>query len=87
MTAQFDSWLHFTAVQINKAIDEKGHFWQQEPFDHLVRSGAQYEYLRRYIADNPRKAGLRKGEYVYSNEKERWRCNVVDRSAILPLLK
>ena len=65
MTAQCDSWLHYTAFQINRAIGEKGKFWQQEPFDHLVRSPEQYEYLRQYIADNPRKAGLKPGEYLY----------------------
>lgn len=65
MTAQCDSWLHYTAFRINQAINEKGKFWQQEPFDHLVRSLEQYEYLRRYIADNPRRAGLRPGEYLY----------------------
>ena len=65
MEAQFDSWLHYTAFEIHKVIGEKGHFWQQEPFDHLVRSVEQYEYLRAYIADNPRKAGLKPGEYYY----------------------
>lgn len=65
MKEQCDSWLHYTARQINRAIGEKGKFWQQEPFDHLVRSPEQYEYLRRYIADNPRKAGLKPGEYFY----------------------
>ncbi len=65
MAAQCDSWLHYTASKINKAIGEKGKFWQQEPFDHLVRSLEQYEYLRRYIAANPQKAGLKPGEYLY----------------------
>jgi type I restriction enzyme R subunit len=65
MKEQCDSWLHFTAFQINRAINEKGKFWQQEPFDHLVRSPNQYEYLRGYIADNPRNAGLTTGEYYY----------------------
>jgi type I restriction enzyme R subunit len=65
MIAQCDSWLHYTAFQINKAIGEKGKFWQQEPFDHLVRNQLQYEYLRRYIADNPYKAGLKPREYLY----------------------
>lgn len=65
MKEQCDSWLHYTARQINRAIGEKGKFWQQEPFDHLVRSVEQYEYLRRYIADNPCKAGLKPSEYLY----------------------
>lgn len=65
MKAQCRSWLHFTAVKINKATDEKGDFWQEEPFDHLVRSPEQYSYLRQYIADNPSKAHLKPGEYHY----------------------
>jgi putative transposase len=62
---QCDSWLHFTAFQINRAIGERGKFWHQEPFDHLVRSPEQYEYLREYIAENPIKARLRAGEFYY----------------------
>lgn len=62
---QCDSWLHYTAVQINRKIGSKGKFWQQEPFDHLVRSIEQYEFLRQYIADNPIKAHLQPGEFLY----------------------
>jgi type I restriction enzyme R subunit len=65
MKEQCDSWLHYTAFRINRALGEQGKFWQEEPFDHLVRSPDQYEYLRRYIADNPRKARLKPGEYHY----------------------
>lgn len=65
MKTQIDSWLHWTATQINRKTGIRGHFWQQEPFDHLVRSIEQYEYLRQYIADNPKKGGLREGEYIY----------------------
>jgi putative transposase len=65
MKDQCDSWLHYTAFRINQAIGAMGKFWQQEPFDHLVRSPEQYEYLRGYIADNPRKARLIPGEYHY----------------------
>ncbi|MCR9292234.1 MAG: hypothetical protein NXI32_05910 [bacterium] len=65
MRDQCDSWLHYTAFRIHQAIGEKGKFWQQEPFDHLVRSPEQYAYLKRYIADNPHKAGLKPGEFYY----------------------
>ena len=65
MRQQFDSWLHYTAVEINRQVHEHGHFWQQEPFDHLVRSVEQYSYLRKYIADNPAKASLKPGEFLY----------------------
>jgi putative transposase len=59
------SWLRFTATKINRALGTSGSFWQEEPFDHLVRSPEQYEYLRAYIADNPLKARLQAGEYYY----------------------
>ena len=65
MRKQFDSWLHWTATQINRASGTSGHFWQQEPFDHLVRSNDQYDYLRNYLRDNPKQAGLSVGEYHY----------------------
>jgi putative transposase len=62
---QCTSWLHYTATQINRLLVSRGKFWQQEPFDHLVRSPEQYEYLRQYIADNPSKANLLLGEFLY----------------------
>jgi putative transposase len=57
--------LHYTAVKINRAIGSSGEFWQEEPFDHLVRSPEQYEYLRDYIRKNPGKAGPGPGEFIY----------------------
>ena len=65
MNKQLTSWLHFTAVQINRLVDATGHFWQPEPFDHLVRSLEQFEHLRRYIKDNPEKAKLTRGEFLH----------------------
>jgi len=70
MQTQCDSWLHYTAFRINRAIGEKGKFWQQEPFDHIVRSVRQYEYLRNYIADNPVKARLNAGEYYHRRRSD-----------------
>jgi type I restriction enzyme R subunit len=80
MERQFDSWLHYTAFRINPLIGSKNHFWQQEPFDRLVRSVEQFEYLRNYIAQNPAKAGLKPGEFYYRCYEEK--LIVVDRSAI-----
>jgi putative transposase len=65
MRTQGDSWMHYTARLINRRLGERGKLWRGEPFDHLVRSGEQYEYLRKYIAGNPLAAGLRDGEYLY----------------------
>ena len=66
---QCKSWKHFTAKEINKRLLRKGHFWESDSFDHLVRSEEQWYWLRRYIRDNPIRAALKSGEYVhYSRE-------------------
>ena len=65
MLAQCESWKHFTATQINRAIGRAGRFWQQDGFDHLVRSTQQYEHFRNYIAENPDKAKLNRGQFRY----------------------
>ncbi|HVA45262.1 MAG TPA: transposase [Pirellulales bacterium] len=62
--AQCRSWKRYTAGEINKKLGRRGRFWQVESFDHIVRSPDQFERLRRYIASNPQKAGLREGEYL-----------------------
>jgi putative transposase len=68
MLTQCDSWKHFTARQINLRLGTNGRFWQQDGFDHLVRSVEHFEAFRRYIAVNPSKAKLKHGEYyLYSS--------------------
>ncbi len=66
-TEQCLSWLKFTATKINRALSRKGHFWQSEPFDHLVRSVEQFQYLRWYIQHNGPRAKLKPEEYRYWN--------------------
>jgi putative transposase len=58
------SWKKYTATQINRMLGRRGRFWQEESFDHLVRGPGQFEGFCRYIAENPSKAKLRKGEYL-----------------------
>lgn len=65
LESQARSWMHFTAREINRLTGERAKFWQPEAFDHLVRSPEQYEYLRTYICDNPAKAKLLPGQYLY----------------------
>ncbi len=50
-----------SARMINQALGRSGTFWQAETFDHIVRSEAQLDHYRRYIAGNPDKAGLKDG--------------------------
>ena len=64
LTKQTESWLRFSARQINEQLNQTGPFWQSEPFDHLVRSDEQFVYLSDYVRNNPTKAGLKEGEYL-----------------------
>jgi putative transposase len=64
MLAQVESWKRWTAKEINKLLGQHGRFWQDESFDHLVRSEDAFWKFRRYIAENPVKARLKEGEYT-----------------------
>jgi putative transposase len=44
MLKQCESWKHFTATRINRILRRSGRFWQQDGFDHLVRSEEQFDY-------------------------------------------
>ncbi len=59
----------FTAHEANRILGRQGQFWQDECYDHLVRSGAEFERIRRYIEMNPVKAGLASAveEYPWSS--------------------
>lgn len=74
LKTQCTSWKHYTAREINSwlrmravggatAPQSDGEFWQKEQFDHLVRSEEEFVKYRRYIAENPRKARLKPGEF------------------------
>lgn len=64
---QCNSWKHFSAGKINKLLGVSGRFWQEESFDHLVRSPGQFEKYQIYIAENPLKANLQSGDYLLSS--------------------
>jgi REP element-mobilizing transposase RayT len=57
----------FTAHEANRMLNRCGSFWQTESYDHLVRNRDEFERIRRYIENNPVKAGLRA-----SPEEFRW---------------
>jgi len=59
------SWMRYTARKIKSAIGEPGVFWQPEAFDHIIRSPEQFEYLQQYVFENPKKANLCEGEFLY----------------------
>ena len=58
---QCHSWKKFSAGKINKVLGKTGRFWQEESFDHLVRSPEQFCAIRQYIRENP--IYLQSGDY------------------------
>jgi REP element-mobilizing transposase RayT len=49
----------FSAHEANRILGLTGRpFWQNESFDHLVRSPEEFDRIRGYIENNPVKAGL-----------------------------
>ena len=65
MKEQCYSWKRYTAGKINRLAGRKGKYWQWEGYDHIVRDEEEFEHYRRYIADNPKMAGLKGGEFLY----------------------
>ncbi len=63
------SWRSYSANQINKQLGRTGRVWQDESFDHVVRSEAQLEKFRRYIGEHPHKARLNAHEYRLGKTK------------------
>ena len=66
---QCESWKRFTAREIQKRLARQGEFWQVDQFDHLVRSEEDFAKYRKYIAENPKKAGLEAGAHVHFSKK------------------
>ena len=60
----------FFAREANKLLGRSGEpFWQRESYDHWVRSETEFERIRRYIEENPVRAGLvaRAEDYPWSS--------------------
>jgi hypothetical protein len=48
-----------TAYRANGLLGSRGQpFWQDESYDHVVRSEAQFDRIWSYIEQNPVQAGL-----------------------------
>ena len=56
-----------TAAGCNRVLGRSGTFWQEESYDRLVRTQAEFERIVRYIEWNPVRAGL-----VHAPEDWRW---------------
>jgi putative transposase len=62
---QSEDWKRYTARRINQEVGRRGDFWMPGQFDHLVRSEKQFDFLREYIANNPRLANLKSDEFTH----------------------
>lgn len=56
-------WKSFTSHQICKAAKIRSPFWLNESWDHLVRREGKLVQYRKYIIENPQKAGLQSDQY------------------------
>jgi len=54
-----------SAWRINLLLDRHGPVWQEEFFDHVLRSNDSLEDKADYICQNPVRAGLVKAEGEY----------------------
>lgn len=53
------SWKSYSSHQINKHLQTTGSIWQDETYDHLIRSQEELDRVRRYIKANPKKARIK----------------------------
>jgi putative DNA methylase len=72
----------FTAYRANELPGNHGEaFWQDESYDHLVRSPTEFDRIRAYIEENPVTAGLvvDAQEYPWSSAASRLKgqCHLV----------
>jgi len=58
MTQLIDAWKGYTAKEANRVLGRKGKFWQDGYWDTFMRDNAHEGRTRRYVENNPVKAGL-----------------------------
>lgn len=62
------SWKSYSAHRANKILGLKGAFWQQDYYNHIIRSEKEYAFQVNYTWENPDKAG-------FNNWKWRWKIS------------
>ncbi len=60
-------WKSVTAHAINKLLNQKGQLWQQDYYNHIIRTEEEYCNQINYVWNNPEKAGFQAWEW-------RWKC-------------
>jgi len=59
------SWKGYTANAINKRSGRQGELWQEDYWDRLIRNEKHYHRVKAYVMNNPGKAGLKTGFFVW----------------------
>lgn len=80
-------WKGGSASDINKQLSRRGSLWQAEPYDHIIRSEAQRDHYRRYIAENPIKAGLPESDYACGQGKVVWASAQAFKAHVEPVIQ
>ena len=67
-----------SAHKINRVLQRKGHVWQTESFDHVLRSSESLDAKVAYVLNNPVRDGLvdLPGDYpwIWSRPKRKPSC-------------
>ena len=58
MSEILKSWKGFTGTEANKWLGRRGNFWEEDYWDTFMRDPEHEAKTRRYIENNPAKAGL-----------------------------
>ena len=61
-------------------------FWQDESFDHWIRSGEELQNLIEYVENNPLKAGLVETKEQWPWSSAGWVTDDEKRSSVPPLI-
>ena len=58
LTTIFQSIKKYTARKANAALGRSGNFWQQESYDHTIKTSEELQRMIYYVINNPLKANL-----------------------------
>jgi REP element-mobilizing transposase RayT len=66
------AWKQWTSKRIAREVKSPGTVWQEEFFDHVLRSSESYSQKWDYVKDNPVRAGLvkRSDQWPWQGEIE-----------------
>ena len=64
------AWKQWTSKRMVRELGVAGKVWQEEFFDHVLRSSESYSHKWDYVKENPVRAGLVKGSHEWSWQGE-----------------